>query len=234
MVKALLALTSYNGGFYADGANTGVFFVEASHPYEFFEKNGVDVTIVSETGTFGWDEHSLSADFLQGDDRKVYEDSESSFMKAVKNVKKASEVNPADYDIFFAAGGHGALFDFPKATDLQSLYLAIWEKNGVVAAVCHGPCIFENARGSDGEYFLKGKKATGFTDEGEVMMQLDQIMSNLKLKTPKAGLESCGATYVQPSDPWSSFTVTDGKFVTGVNPASAVETAQKALDAVSA
>lgn len=231
MVKALIALTSYNGGFYADGANTGVFFVEAAHPYEVFEKNGVEITFVSETGTFGWDEHSLSDDFL-GEDKKVYENPESSFMKAVKDVKKPSEVNPADYDIFFAAGGHGALFDFPKASGLQALFLAIWEKKGVVAGVCHGPCIFENARGSDGEYFLKGKKATGFTDEGEQILQIDSIMSNLNLLTPKAGLESFGATYVQPSDPWGSFTVVDGKFITGVNPASAVETAQKALDAI--
>ncbi|GEQ72333.1 hypothetical protein JCM33374_g6020 [Metschnikowia sp. JCM 33374] len=231
MVKAIIALTSYNGGFYADGDNTGVFFVEASHPFEVFEKNGIEVTFVSETGSFGWDQHSLSPDFLSGDDRKVYENPESSFMKAVSSVKKPSEVNPAEYDIFFAAGGHGALFDFPTASGLQALYLAIWEKNGVVAGVCHGPCIFENARGSDGEYFLKGKKATGFTDEGEAILKIDTIMEELKLKTPKAGVEAYGGTYVQPSDPWGSFTVTDGKFITGVNPASAVETAQKAIDA---
>ena len=232
MVKALIALASYNGKFYDDGANTGVFFVEASHPYEYFEKNGVDVTFVSETGKFGWDEHSISTDFLQGDDRKVYENPDFSFMKAVQTVKKASEVNPADYDIFFAAGGHGAAFDFPTATDLQKLYLVIWEKNGVVAGVCHGPCIFENARGSDGEYFLKGKKATGFTDEGEKIMKIDHIMTELKLKTPRQGIEACGGSYVQPPDAWGSFTVTDGKFITGVNPASAVETAEKALKAL--
>ncbi|KAM9903275.1 hypothetical protein OXX69_007992 [Metschnikowia pulcherrima] len=232
MVKALIALTSYNGKFFADGAKTGVFFVEAYHPYEVLRKNGADITFVSETGTFGWDEHSLSADFLQGEDREVYENAEHPFMQAIKTIKKPSEIDASEYDLFFAAGGHGCLFDFPTATGLQAIFLAIWQKHGVVAAVCHGPCLFENARDSKGDYFLKGKKATGFTDEGEAILQLDQIMVDMNLKAPKHGIEANGGTYVQPADPWSSFTVTDGKFVTGVNPASASETTQKAIDAL--
>lgn len=232
MVKALLALSSYHGPFYADGAKTGVFFVEALHPYEVFQKNNVDVTFVSETGSFGWDDHSLSADFLQGKDREIYEDASSDFMKAIKTVEKASDINPDDYQIFFAAGGHGTLFDFPSAAGLQKLALAIYEKSGVVSAVCHGPCIFENFKKSDGEFFIKGKRATGFTDEGEVIMQLDLIMTEKKLKTPKAGIEACGGVYVQPPEPWGPFVEIDGRIVTGVNPASATQCAQEAIDAL--
>ncbi|KAF7999361.1 hypothetical protein HF325_006037 [Metschnikowia pulcherrima] len=149
-----------------------------------------------------------------------------------KTIKKPSEIDASEYDLFFAAGGHGCLFDFPTATGLQAIFLAIWQKHGVVAAVCHGPCLFENARDSNGEYFLKGKNATGFTDEGEAILQLDQIMVKMNLKAPKHGIEANGGFYVQPADPWSSFTVTDGKFVTKVNPASASETTQKAIDAL--
>ncbi|KAM9915696.1 hypothetical protein OXX59_010436, partial [Metschnikowia pulcherrima] len=98
------------------------FFVEAYHPYEVLRKNGADITFVSETGTFGWDEHSLSADFLQGEDREVYENAEHPFMQAIKIIKKPSEIDASEYDLFFAAGGHGCLFDFPTATCLQAIF----------------------------------------------------------------------------------------------------------------
>lgn len=61
--KVLLALTSYNGDFYEDGAKTGVFVVEAMHPFNLFTEKGFEVDFVSETGKYGWDEHSLIPDF---------------------------------------------------------------------------------------------------------------------------------------------------------------------------
>lgn len=232
MVNVLFALTSHHDVFYDDGAKTGLFFVEALHPFHTFHKANANITFVSETGTFGWDEHSLSADFLQGDDRKTYEDKDSDFMKAIGNVKKASDLSPEDYDVFFAAGGHGCLFDFPKATALHLLASKIWAKGGVVSAVCHGPLIFNNMKAQDGEALIKGKKITGFADQGEVIMQLDQKMKAQGLKTPKDVAVAEGANWVEPADPWGLFVVTDGKLVTGVNPASASETAEKALAAL--
>ncbi|KGU31827.1 hypothetical protein MGK_02715, partial [Candida albicans P57055] len=64
MVKVLLALTSYNETFYSDGKKTGVFVVEALHPFEVFRKKGYEIQLASETGTFGWDDHSVVPDFL--------------------------------------------------------------------------------------------------------------------------------------------------------------------------
>lgn len=47
-------------------------------------------------------------------------------------------------------------------------------------------------------------------------------------------VESFGAEYVTPPDgPWSAFTVTDGKLVTGTNPASAEKTGEALLEAFS-
>ncbi|MDQ3775224.1 MAG: hypothetical protein M3461_13165 [Pseudomonadota bacterium] len=57
--KALIAITSYNGVFYADGKRTGLFFTEALHPFAALTKAGFDVDLATETGTFGFDEHSL-------------------------------------------------------------------------------------------------------------------------------------------------------------------------------
>ncbi|QLQ82242.1 hypothetical protein HG537_0G04970 [Torulaspora globosa] len=231
MVKALIAITNYNEVFYQDGARAGVFVVEALHPYEVMREKGVEVDFVSETGKFfGWDEHSLSTDFLNAKDREIIEKPESSFMKAIRNVKKPSELHVKDYQIFFASGGHGAAYDFPRSPHLQKLVAEVIANGGVIGAVCHGPAIFDNLKTLEGNIFIKGKKLTGFTDEGEEILNLDQIMKDKGMKTIKQVADTNGATYVQPADPWRSFVVVDGKLVTGVNPASAAETATKTVE----
>lgn len=58
--NVIIALTSYNEVFYQDGTKTGVFVVEALHPFREYRANGFNVQFVSETGAFGWDEHSLT------------------------------------------------------------------------------------------------------------------------------------------------------------------------------
>lgn len=229
MPKALIALTSYYEPFYEDGAKTGLFFVEALHPYHVFKKAGIELTFVSETGTFGWDDHSIGPEFLQGDDRKVFEDPNSDFMKAIQHVKKASEVDAKDYDLIFVAGGHGTIFDFPHATALQSIVRSLYEQGKVVSSVCHGLTIFENLRLTNGKYLIEGKQVTGFTDEGEVQIGLTELLKKRNLKTPQDIAKECGATFALPNGPWDSFAVLDGNLVTGVNPQSSVETAQKAI-----
>lgn len=232
MTKALIVLSCYNKPFYPDGSKTGVFASEALHPYQVFAKKGVEVDFVSETGTFGWDEHSLTPDFLEAKDKEVLDDSTSGFSKAVKKIKKASEVNSKQYNIIFAAGGHGAAYDLGRDTEVHKLAAQIYADGGVVAAVCHGPVIFDGLKKLDGEILIKGRKLTGFTDEGESIMKVDKLMQEKGMKTVKQVANSNGGLYVQPKDPWESFVVVDGKIVTGVNPASATETATKTLAAL--
>lgn len=230
MPRALLAITSYNDKFYEDGARTGVFVVEALHPYQVLVKNGFDVDFVSETGTFGWDEHSLAPDFLSGDDRAVFDDKTSGFIKGMNLAKKPHELNAKNYELFFASAGHGAAYDYPRSPSLQKLVADIYGNNGVIAAVCHGPILFDRLKRNDGELLIANRKITGFTDEGEVLLNVDQVMKKMGMKTVKEVAESNGATYIEPNDPWGSFVVVDGRLVTGVNPSSAAETTQKAID----
>lgn len=233
MSKALLAITSHNDTFYDDGAKTGLFITEALHPFEYLRSQGIDVDFVSETGTFGYDEHSLSPDFLQGDDLAVYNNANSEFNIAIKNIKKASDVDPTEYNIFYAAGGHGTLMDFPYAKGLHSIAQRIWANNGVVSAVCHGPLIFDNLNDpATGEPLIKGKKVTGFTDEGEVLMGLDAKLKRDKLETVREVVVKLGGDYSAPPDPWADYSIADGKLVTGANPASARSTAVKAVAAL--
>ena len=76
---------------------------------------------------------------------------------------------PAQYQIFFAAGGHGAIFDFPKATKLHKLGAEVYAHGGVVAAVCHGPALLPGVKDlSTGKPLIQGRRVTGFAEKGEV------------------------------------------------------------------
>lgn len=35
-------------------------------------KHGFDVDFVSDTGSYGWDNHSLAPDFLNGEDKEIF------------------------------------------------------------------------------------------------------------------------------------------------------------------
>lgn len=230
MPKVLFAVTSYQGPFYDDGAKTGLFTVEAIHPYEVFSAKGYDITVVSETGSFGYDEHSTAEPFLTGDDLAVFQDPHSAYNIAFKDVKKASDVNAEEYDIFFAAGGHGCVFDFPKAKDLVKAAETIYSKGGVVSAVCHGPAIFESMKDpATGKSIIEGKNVTGFLDEAETMLGLEGAFEKYNVETPQKLFKKVGATFKAPAGPWDDLAVTDGRIVTGTNPASAASTAKAAI-----
>lgn len=233
MSKVLLAITCYNGPFYAEATHnkTGLYATEAIHPFEYFRSQGLEVDFVSETGTFGYDEHSLAPEALTGDDLNVYQNAHSEYNISLKNIKKASDVDPSQYKIFFAAGGHGTLYDFPTADGLHKLAQEIWSKQGVIAAVCHGPVIFDNLYDTaTGRPLIEGKKVTGFTDNGETAVGVTPILKANNLATVREIVEKNGGTYDVPSGDWVDYAVADGRLVSGVNPMSATTTAAKAVE----
>ncbi|KAI3405621.2 HSP31 [Candida oxycetoniae] len=233
MVKVLIALTSYNEPFYPDGQKTGVFVTEAIVPYLEFVQKRYDVTFASETGTFGYDEKSTVSEFLSGKEKDVFDDANSTFNVALKNIKKASDLEDEDFDVFFASAGHGTLFDYPHAKSLQKIAAKTWANGKVVSAICHGPAIFLNLIDpKTHEPLIKGKKITGFTDEGEDILKITDILKKKDLLTVSQIAKKEGAEYVAPNGPWDSFTVADGKLITGVNPQSAMDTARKIIAAV--
>lgn len=227
--RVAIAVTSYNGPFYPDGKNTGAFYSEVLHPFKEFKNAGFDVDIVSETGSFGWDEHSIEPAFAS--ESELNESKEGPFADAVKSVKKASELSAANYGILFAAGGHGTIFDFEdKVPGLYKLAGGVWDNNGVVAAVCHGPVLLNGVKDKNGEYIAKSKPLTGFPDSGEVAMGLKSHLDEKGWLYTTTPLKKLGE-YVEPSQPFDAKVVTDGRLVTGANPASAAPTAIAAIKA---
>lgn len=62
------------------------------------KKTDMKLSLCLKQGTYGFDDHSLGKDFLNGKNLEVFNDAKSDFNVHLKNIKKASEVN-ADYQV---------------------------------------------------------------------------------------------------------------------------------------
>ena len=229
--KALISLTSFNGEIFPHEGKTGVFVVEALHPFEVLTAAGFEVDFASETGTYGFDEFSLIPEFLAGSDRAIYDNAAHPFMvKMASEVKKASDLDASEYGMFFASAGHAALYDYPTATALQAVATDVWGRGGVVAAVCHGPAILPGVCDTKtGKSVVDGKTVTGFTVEAEQLLGiLDKLNSDGVRLIPDLVVEA-GADYSSPMQGLDDYSITSGRLVTGTNPASARSAAQRAV-----
>jgi putative intracellular protease/amidase len=79
-------------------------------------------------------------------------------------------------------------------------------------------------RGEDGDYLIKGKHVTGFTDTEEEAVGLTSVVPFLL----EDRLRERGGIFSKGPD-WSSHIEVDGKLVTGQNPASSEAGAEALL-----
>ena len=119
------------------------------------------------------------------------------------------------------------MWDFPDNPDLARIAASIYERGGVVSAVCHGPAALVNLKLSDGSYLVAGKRVAGFTNDEENAVGLTDAVPFLLADK----LTAAGATHV-PAPNFTEQVVTDGRLVTGQNPQSARAMAEAVVQAV--
>lgn len=198
------------------GMRTGLWLGELTHFYDYVTENGFDVDIASPAGGYvPIDPESLSHEVLgELDTDKRYQDRE--FMDLLQDTKKATEVEPADYDAIYFTGGHGVMYDF-TGDDLGKLTAAFAESGRVVSAVCHGPAGLLNVPLSTGEALVKGRNVTGFSwPEEEAAQRADAVPFSLQEELGKLG-----ANYSIAEQPFETHVVEDDNLITGQNPGSA-------------
>jgi putative intracellular protease/amidase len=192
---------------------TGVWLGEVVHFVEAVEKAGFGVDYVSPQGGYTpIDPHSLA--MAEPIDWEWYHD--KGFMNRLGTTLKPSEVDAADYAAIYFVGGHGVLWDFPDNEELQALSRKIYESGGIVSSVCHGAVGLLDVRLSDGTLLIKGKQATGFSNEEERLVELDKYVPYLT----EDELAKRGAIYKKADTPWAPFAIVDGRVITGQDPAS--------------
>ncbi|MDQ0429738.1 putative intracellular protease/amidase [Planomicrobium stackebrandtii] len=138
-------------------------------------------------------------------------------MDKLKRPLTPEQVESWDYSAIFFAGGHGAMIDFPNHPGLQQLTASIYERGGVVAAVCHGQSALQNIHLSNGRNLLAGHVVTGFSDLEEKMMGM---YSDIPFSLEQA-LRNQGTLFQIAQLPFTACVIESGRLVTGQNPASA-------------
>jgi D-lactate dehydratase len=231
--KALISISSYHGVIYPDGTKTGLFFTEALHPFEVLTQAGFEVDLATETGTYGLDDLSLTDRFLAGDDKAVFENPNHPFnVKLNSQLKKAADLKSEEYGLFFGSAGHAALYDYPTARGLQAAAQDVWARGGIVAAVCHGPVLLPGVIDTNtGKSIIEGKTVTGFTIEGEIVLNVWDKLTSDKATPVVEAVSTAGANYSSPMHPFDDYSITAGRVITGANPASARSAAERALEA---
>lgn len=216
--RVLMVLTNHSKIEGTDIA-TGFFLPEAAHPYYRFKKAGFDIQFASPTGGSTTVAPS-SINLEDAENKAFYEDPD--IRAQTENTKPLAEFNGNDFDIVFYVGGFGTMWDFPLDENVQRLQREVYEKGGIVGAVCHGPIALANTKLSNGELLIAGKEVTGFNEEEEAAVGL-----KVHLPMHEGAGQSCeevltarGAKYTKGAI-WASHVATDSRLVTGQNPASA-------------
>lgn len=208
--KILFVVTSHDRKGNTDEP-TGFYLSEVTQPWNELVKAGYEIDLVSPRGG------KAPVDGLHLDDpinKKFWED--QAFRYKIEHTKTPSEINADDYIAIHYAGGHGSMWDFADNQQLASVAARIYEKGGVISAVCHGPAGLVNIRLSSGKYLVDGKKINAFTNEEEAAVNLDKVVPFLL----ESALIARGAIF-EKSALWQPHVVTDQRVITGQNPQSA-------------
>ncbi|MBO1531943.1 type 1 glutamine amidotransferase domain-containing protein [Psychrobacter sp. F1192] len=220
-MNILMVLTSHDE-LGDTGKKTGFWLEEFAAPYYAFLDAGVNVTLASPAGGQPpLDPSSDTEDAQTKDTQRFKEDSDA--QKHLANTKKLADMKAEDFDAVFYPGGHGPLWDL--AVDDNSIHLieAFVQQDKPVAFVCHAPAALKNVK-VDGEYLVKDKTVTGFTNSEEDAVGLTDVVPFLVEDALKAN----GGNFEKAAD-WESFVVEDGLLITGQNPASSEEAAKRLI-----
>lgn len=222
-MKILIVLTSHDrlGG---TGKKTGFWLEEFAAPYYVFKDAGAELTLASPKGGQPPLDPNSAAESALTDATKRFNDDQAALDELAHTAVLAT-VSPDGFDAIFFPGGHGPLWDLAEDADSIRLIETFASSDRTIGAVCHAPAVFKHTKGAGGDPLVSGKNVTGFTNSEEEGVGLTDVVPFLVEDMLKAN----GGNYQKGPD-WSSFVVTDGKLVTGQNPASSEEAARKLLE----
>lgn len=211
--RALVVAT--NHGVLDIGKPTGVFASEMTAPYYVFSDAGMEVDVASPRGgMIPVDPQSLKPVLRsEHDDRFLADDD---FRAKVNQSLAIAEVDVADYDIVFLAGGWGAAFDFGSSDDLADALTEANRLGRAIGGVCHGPLGLRNAKAPDGRPLVEGRRICAVTDKQIAELGIGDATPH----HPETELRKVGALFESKTrfrDPLANHWVIDGNLVTGQN-----------------
>jgi len=213
MNKRVLFILTSNDCAGEGGRETGFHLSEASHPARVLDGAGVEIAFASPAGGAAPVDPG-SRNMEDGDNRWLLED--SPYRESLRNTRPVADLDPDGWAAVYFPGGHGTMWDLADNEELARFTAAVWERGGVVAAVCHGPAGLVNVKLSDDNWLVRDRELTSFTNEEEKAVKMDGVVPFLL----ESRLREHGARFTKAAN-FESHVVVDGRLVTGQNPASA-------------
>lgn len=220
-ILAIVTSTPHAGG---GKINAGLELTELSRAYYVFKANGYDVEIASPQGGLppvNIDEDLIEADFAFINDPEA--------QRLLGSTARLADVDASQFQAVYVVGGKGVMFDLAEAGPAQRIIAAVYDRGGVIGAVCHGPVALLATRLADGRPLLEGKKVTGFANEEE-----EFIIPDARKVFPfllEDGLRKAAGHY-REGPIYLDHTITDGRLVTGQNPWSTWSVAESMIRAL--
>jgi putative intracellular protease/amidase len=225
-MKILMVLTSHDqlGN---TGHKTGFWLEEGAAPYFVFRDAGVQLTLASPKG--GQPPIDPKSDLPENQTPAMTRFKRDEVaQKAFANTLRLPDVKAKDFDTVFYPGGHGPMWDLAEDPISIALLESFYNSGKPIALVCHSPGVLRHVK-YKGEPLVKGKHVTGFTNGEEEEVQLTKVVPFLV----ENELLRLGAVFEKKAN-WQPFSVTDGRLITGQNPASSNVTAQALLKFIAA
>lgn len=220
-MKILMVLTSHDK-LGDTGRKTGFWLEEFAAPYYTFLDAGAAVTVASPKG--GQPPLDPVSDTPEGQTESTRRfKNDPSAQAVLSSTIVLAGVKAADYEAVFYPGGHGPMWDLAEDEQSIDLIEAFYNAGKPVATICHAPAVLHRVK-FQGQPIVKGKRVTGFTNSEEEAVQLTKVVPFLV----EDELKRLGGLYEKAAD-WTSFSITDGRLVTGQNPASSKAGAQALL-----
>jgi putative intracellular protease/amidase len=220
-VKILMVLTSHDV-LGVTGRKTGFWLEEFAAPYFEFRDAGAKLTLASPRG--GQPPIDPKSDLPENQtDAMARFKQDARAQSELSQTVKLAEVKAEDFDTVFYVGGHGPMWDLAESTVSIALLEAFYNSGKPIALVCHAPGVLRHVT-HKGEPLVKGKQVTGFTNGEEEAVNLTHVVPFLV----EDELLQLGAVFEKRKN-WQPFAITDGRLVTGQNPASSTFAARELL-----
>ncbi|MCZ4694993.1 type 1 glutamine amidotransferase domain-containing protein [Ancylomarina euxinus] len=219
VINILFVLTSHSQ-MGDTGHKTGFWIEEFANPYYALADAGVKITIATPKGGVAPIDPTSNLPQNVTEDTERFSKDEA-VQKMINETIALADINFEDYDAVFYPGGHGPLWDLAEDKTSAKLIQDFYAANKPVAFVCHAPAALKHVKDANGEFLVKGKKVTGFTNEEEEAVQLTNVVPFLveDMLKEHGGIYSRGKT-------WEAYAVQDGNLITGQNPASSALVAE--------
>jgi len=221
-MKILMVLTSHNvlGN---TGRTTGFWLEEFAAPYFVFRDAGVQLTLASPKG--GQPPVDPKSDLPENQTEAMTRfKKDARAQSELAQTVKLANAKADDFDTVFYVGGHGPMWDLAESAVSIALLEAFYSSGKPIALVCHSPGVLRHVT-YKGEPLVKGKQVTGFTNGEEEAVELTHVVPFLV----EDELLRLGAVFEKRMN-WQPFAITDGRLVTGQNPASSTFAAKALLN----